>query len=66
MARLVDLDDLIDSGDVAKALGLANRNHVSDYRRRYPGFPQPVVTFNSGRCLVWLRSEIVAWNRQRR
>jgi hypothetical protein len=65
MARLVDLDDLIDTSGVADVLGLANRNHVSDYRRRYPGFPTPVAEFNSGRCLLWLRSDIEAWNRDR-
>ena len=37
MGRLVDLDDLIDVGEVAVLLGLAHKNSVTTYMRRYDG-----------------------------
>jgi predicted DNA-binding transcriptional regulator AlpA len=65
MGRLVDVDDLIDSAEVARICGLSNRNSVRTYRRRYPDFPAPVVDLGEGRCLLFLRSEIEPWNRNR-
>lgn len=59
MARHVDLADLIDAGEVAEALGLASRNVVSVYRRRYKDFPAPVI--ERPNCAHWLRSEVLAW-----
>lgn len=63
--RWVDLDDLIDAQGVADVLGLAQRNTVSLYQRRYPDMPRPVVDLGSGRCRMWLRSEIEDWARAR-
>lgn len=68
MGRQVDLDDITDTAGVAELLGLSHRsgrNTVSIYRRRYPDFPQPVVDLGNGRCLLWLRTEIVAWRDRR-
>lgn len=66
MGRTVDLDDLTDATGVAEALGLGHRNSVRTYRSRYDDFPEPIVNFGSGRCLLWLRSEVEAWRRSRR
>lgn len=65
MARKVDPDDLIDAHGVAELLGLAQRNTVSLYQRRYPEMPRPVVDLGGGRCKMWLRPEIEAWSRKR-
>lgn len=62
MGRLVDVDDLIDSAEVARICGLGNRNSVRIYRERYPDFPTPVVELGEGRCLIFLRPEVDEWN----
>jgi predicted DNA-binding transcriptional regulator AlpA len=61
MGRVADLDDLLDADQVASLLGLSSRGAVSVYRTRYEDFPQPVVRRASGRCQLWLRSDIEAW-----
>ena len=40
-------------------LGLAHREAVTTYRRRYPDFPEPVI--KKGTCVLWLLQEIEAW-----
>lgn len=65
MGRLVDTDDVIDAQGVADLLGLAQRNTVSLYQRRYTDMPRPVVDLGSGRCKMWLRSEIADWDERR-
>ncbi len=65
MGRRIDVDDLIDAKQVAALLGLAQRNTVSLYQRRYTDMPKPVVDMGRGRCKMWLRTEIVAWNKAR-
>lgn len=61
VTRKVDLEDLMDASGVAELLGLSHRNTVSAYQKRYPDMPRPVVDMGSGRCKMWLRSEILAW-----
>lgn len=61
MGRLVDLDDLIDVGDVAAILGLAHKNSVTTYMRRYEDFPAPAIEFADGKCRAWLRQDIDGW-----
>ena len=65
MGRTVDTDELIDAQGVADLLGLAQRNTVSLYQRRYPDMPRPVVDLGRGRCKMWLRREIRDWDRGR-
>lgn len=65
MGRNVDTDDLIDAQGIADMLGLAQRNTVSLYQRRYPEMPRPVVDLGKGRCKMWLRSEVQAWHLRR-
>ncbi len=62
----VDPSDLVDSSEVAEILGLSSSTAVSTYRGRYEDFPQPVVTKGSGKCVLWLRSEVLAWGENRR
>ena len=62
MGRKVDVDELIDAQGVADMLGLAQRNGVSLYQRRYLDMPRPVVDLGRGRCKMWLRSEIEEWD----
>ena len=50
---------------VADMLGLAQRNTVSLYQRRYPDMPRPAVDLGKGRCKMWLRREIEDWDLDR-
>ena len=61
MGYLVDVDDLIDAQGVAELLGVAQRNTVSLYQRRYSDMPRPVIDLGKGRCKMWLGSEVAAW-----
>ena len=61
MGRQIDMDDVIDAQGVAELLGLAQRNTVSAYQRRYPAMPRPVVDLGQGRCKLWLRTDIERW-----
>ena len=58
---VVRTEDLVDAAGVAKLLGLAHRNTVSVYQKRYPEMPRPVVNLGSGRTKLWLKPEIVEW-----
>lgn len=55
----VDIEDLLNAGEVAALLGLAHREAVSTYRRRYPDFPLPVMS--KGTCVLWRRQDVEAW-----
>ena len=61
MGRKVDTDHLIDTHGVAKILGLAHRNTVSEYQARYEDMPRPVVDLGGGRSKLWLRPEVERW-----
>ena len=65
MGRSVDLDDLIDVGEVAALLGLAHKNSVTTYLRRYEDFPAPVLEFAEGKCRAWVRQDIEFWINRR-
>ena len=65
VGRYLDAEDLVDAQGVAELLGLAQRNTVSAYQRRYPAMPRPVVDLGKGRCKLWLRSEIERWRSER-
>jgi glutathione-regulated potassium-efflux system ancillary protein KefG len=64
MGRRVDIDELIDVGEVAKLLGLSHKNSVSTYSKRYSDFPRPVIEFADHKCRLWLRSDMDAWARR--
>ena len=63
MSPIVNTDDLIDAQTVAEILGLAHRNTVSAYQKRYPKMPRPVLNLGRGRPRLWLRSQIEVWAR---
>jgi len=65
MAPQVATEDLIDAHGVADVLGLAHRNTVSVYQRRYPDMPRPVVDLGPARSKLWLRTEIERWAAKR-
>ena len=58
---LVQTEDLIDAHEVARIIGLAHRNAVSGYLRRYSDMPRPVIDLGPNRPLLWLRPEIETW-----
>ncbi len=58
---MIDAEDVIDAKGVAELLGLAQRNSVSSYQRRYPEMPRPAIDLGQGRCKLWLRSEVERW-----
>lgn len=57
----VDHEDLLNAREVAALLGLAHREAIATYRRRYPDFPQPLIA--KGTCVLWHRPDIEAWAR---
>ena len=61
MPKRVVLEDLIDAHDVARIIGLAHRNTVSQYQRRYLDMPRPVLDLGPGRPSLWLRPQIERW-----
>jgi glutathione-regulated potassium-efflux system ancillary protein KefG len=65
MSRSFDADDVIDAQGVAELLGLAQRNTVSQYQRRYADMPRPIIDLGQGRCKLWLRSELEEWRSHR-
>jgi hypothetical protein len=56
---LVDPDDLLNAREAAAALGLAHREAIATYRKRYADFPQPVIS--KGTCVLWLRQDLLDW-----
>jgi predicted DNA-binding transcriptional regulator AlpA len=58
---LVRTEDLIDAQEVARMIGLAQRNSVSLYLNKYPDMPRPVIDLGPSRPRLWLRPEIEAW-----
>ena len=61
MVPTVRTENLIDAIVVAEILGLAQRNAVSVYQKRYPDMPRPILDLGPGRPRLWLRQEIVGW-----
>ena len=66
MPPVVRTEDLIDAVAIAELLGLAHRNTVSVYQKRYPEMPRPVVDLGPGRSRLWLRQEVIGWARSAR
>lgn len=62
----IDPAELIDANEVAAIIGLYSNRAVSTYRQRYADFPIPMVEKASGKCVLWLRSDIESWALTRR
>ena len=58
---MLELEDLIDAAEVAALLGVSGPNVIAVYRRRHDDFPEPVLIKSSGKCMLWLRQDVVAW-----
>ena len=65
MGRKVDIANLLDAHQVAEMLGLSNPNGVAVYRGRFDDFPEPVIDRGRGRPVMWVRQDIIRWQRQR-
>jgi len=61
MSPRVETDDLLDAKGVADILHLSHRNTVSQYQRRYPDMPRPVIDLGEGRVKLWLRPDVERW-----
>lgn len=61
MGRRVDADDLVSAVEIAARLGVARPQVVYDWRRRHPGFPQPIARLGS--VFVWSWIDVEAWAR---
>jgi predicted DNA-binding transcriptional regulator AlpA len=57
----VEPEDLLDAGEVAELLGLSGRTTVAAYRSKYDDFPAPLIVKSSGKCMLWLRSDVERW-----
>lgn len=66
MTQTFRTDDLVDAQWIAELLGLAQRNTVSGYQRRYPDMPRPIIDLGKGRPRLWRRSEIEKWAKARK
>lgn len=66
MSPNVRTEDLVDAQGIADLLGLAQRNTVSAYQRRYPDMPRPVIDLGKGRPRLWRRSEVERWAKARK
>lgn len=62
MARMIDIDDLVGTKEIAERVGVKRHQVVHDWRRRYPDFPQPLKKVSSS--FVWDWNEVEAWARR--
>ena len=66
MGRKADLDDHIDFGEVTELLGLAHKNSVTTYIRRYGDPPKSALEFADGKCRALVWGDVDSWRRSRR
>ena len=66
MGRLVDVDQLVGSAEIARRLGLARHQHVHWWRKNDRSFPAPVVDVSTGniKVYVWYWPDVETWARQ--
>jgi predicted DNA-binding transcriptional regulator AlpA len=57
----VPTEELIDTVEVARMIGLSQRNSVSNYLKKYTDMPRPVIDLGPNRARLWLRPEVEAW-----
>ena len=57
--RRVWADELVGAAEIAERLGLAQVQTVHSWRRRYPGFPEPVAQLRQ--ALIWSWPDIENW-----
>jgi predicted DNA-binding transcriptional regulator AlpA len=64
MGKKVDIDDLLDSTQVAAMTNLNSPSAVSVYLGR-GSFPRPVIDRGPNRVRLWLRQDIERWMAER-
>lgn len=57
--RQVNVDDLVDASTIADRLGLAHRETIGNYVKRYPDFPAPLGMW--GRTRIWAWPDVEQW-----
>lgn len=55
-----DLDDLVAASDIAEMCG-ATKPGVSNWVKRYPDFPRPLVTVARGTSPLFSRRAVLDW-----
>lgn len=53
------MDQLVGASEIAKRLGLKQRQGVHMWQKRHPDFPQPVAKLDMG--TVWYWPEVERW-----
>jgi hypothetical protein len=61
VGRRLDVEQLVGASEIAKRLGVKQRQAVHVWRQRYPDFPEPVLRLDMG--LVWNWPEVERWAR---
>ncbi len=56
------MDQLVGASEIAKRLGLKQRQGVHVWQKRYPDFPSPVLKLDMGH--VWNWPEVERWARK--
>jgi len=59
MGRLLDVEELVGTAEIAERVGVKRLQVVHDWRRRHHDFPPPVAVIS--RTLVWYWPEVRAW-----
>jgi len=62
---VVRTENLIGAQEVTRILGLAHRNAVTRYQKRYSDMLRPVVDLGGTRPRLWLRNEVEDWLQHR-
>jgi hypothetical protein len=61
MGRHVDVDNLVGADEIALRLGVARRQAIHLWRRRYPDFPEPIATLKT--AMIWDWTDVEHWAR---
>jgi|TARA_Y100000031_G_C7914100_1_gene245211 predicted DNA-binding transcriptional regulator AlpA len=59
VGRKIDVDHLVGAAEIAERLGVKRPHLIHDWRRRYPEFPEPVLTLKG--TLIWDWKDIERW-----
>lgn len=61
MGRRIDVDHLVGTAEIADLLEVGHIQTVTNWRRRYPDFPRPVIERRN--ISLWDWREVEAWAR---
>lgn len=60
--RLIRVDHLVGTVEIARRLGVRDHNVVNTWRRRHADFPEPLVDLYHGRLWAW--PDVDMWARR--